>query len=334
MRNYFGNGPTIGVCVFFIFAASTPAGAQDSAASVQNYPTRPVRIVVPLPAGGPTDINVRIVAQKLNERWAQPVIIENRPGGNTSIGAQLVAKSPSDGYTILAAQDTTMVMNPASGATLTYDPFRDFAPITLLNKNVSLLAVRASDGPKTVKDLIAFGKANAGKINYGAGIITARLAAYRFTKLSGFDAVLIPYKGSAEVVQGLMTGSVDFIVDGLAASLPLVKSGQLRALAKLNDRPVTELPDLKPLVTEAGLPELGEMSTWVGLLAPVGTPAAIINKIQHDVVEVYSDPEVRERLDRSGISPLTMTPSEFDRFFRTEAAQWTKVFQESGIKLD
>ena len=118
-----------------------------------------------------------------------------------------------------------MVMNPASGATLTYDPFRDFAPITLLNKNVSLLAVRASDGPKTVKDLIAFGKANAGKINYGAGIITARLAAYRFTKLSGFDAVLIPYKGSAEVVQGLMTGSVDFIVDGLAASLPWLRAG-------------------------------------------------------------------------------------------------------------
>ncbi len=322
----------IGVSVFLTLAASTSAGAQDGTGSAQSYPNRPVRIIVPLPAGGPTDINVRIVAQKLNERWGQPVIVENRPGGNTGIGAQLVAKSPADGHTLLAAQDTTMVMNPASGATLTYDPFVDFAPITLLNRNVSLLAVRAGDGPKTIKDLIAYGRANSGKINYGAGIITARLAAYRFTKLSGFDAVLIPYKGSSEVVQGLMTGSVDFIVDGLAASLPLIKGGQLRALAKLNDQPVTALPDLKPLVTESGLPELGEMSTWVGLLAPAGTPPSIIQKIQRDVVEIYSDPEVRERLDRSGISPVTMTPSEFDRFFRAEAAKWTKVFQESGLK--
>lgn len=322
-----------GVSAVCLLACLLPVKAQDRSSPAQTFPDRTVRIVVPLPAGGPTDINVRIIAQKLNERWGQPVIVENRPGGNTGIGAQLVAKSPADGYTLLAAQDTTMVMNPASGATLTYDPFKDYAPITLLNRNVSLLGVRAANGPKSVKELIAYGRANSGKINYGAGIITARLAAYRFTKVSGFNATLIPYKGSAEVVQGLMTGSVDFIVDGLAASLPLIKSGQLRALAKLNNQPVTALPDLKPLASEAGLPELGEMSTWVGLLAPAGTPPAIIDKIQRDVVAVYSDPEVRERLDRSGISPVTTTPSEFDRFFRDEAAKWTKVFQESGLKI-
>ena len=336
MRSHRRESHRLWVCLSVALAlgASCPAGAQDGATAAQGYPSRPVRIVVPLPAGGPTDINIRIVAQKLNERWSQPVVVENRPGGNTGIGAQAVAKSSPDGYTLLAAQDTTMVMNPASGAALTYDPFKDFAPITLLNRNVSLLAVRATDGPKTVKELIALGKAKSGKINYGAGIITARLAAFRFAKISGFDAVLIPYRGSADTVQGLMNGSVDFIVDGLAASLPLIKSGQLRALAKLNDRPVTALPELRPLAIEAGLPELGEMSTWVGLLAPAGTPAAIVDKIQRDIVAVYADPEVREKLDRAGISPLTMTPAEFDRFFRTEAVQWTKIFQESGIKLD
>lgn len=311
-------------------AAILPAAAQGDAAG---FPSRPIKIVVPFPAGGPTDINIRIIAQKMSENWGQGVIIENRPGANTGIGAQMVAKSAPDGYTLLAAMDTTLVMNPATGVSMTYDPFKDFAPVTLTAKNTSLLTVRANDGPKTIQELIARGKASATKLNYGAGITITRLAGQQFAKAAGIDVVLVPYKGSAEVVQGLLTGSVDFIVDGIAPSLALIQSGQFRPLAKLNNRPLTALPDLKPLGEAAGLP-LEEMSSWIGLVAPAGTPPAIVDKIQREVVRIYTDPEVASRLDKAGITPVTTTPTEFDTFFRAEAERWAKVYKESGIKLD
>jgi tripartite-type tricarboxylate transporter receptor subunit TctC len=313
---------------FLTLAAAAPAAAQG------DFPNRPVRIVVPFPAGGPTDINMRILGQKLSELWGQGVVIENRPGANTGIGATLVAKSPPDGYTLLAAMDTTLVMNPATGTSMSYDPFKDFAAITLTAKNTSLLTVRAADGPQTVKELIERGKARSTKLNYGAGIITTRLAGYQFARAAGFGVVLVPYKGSSEVVQGLLNGSVDFIVDGVAASLPLIRSGQLRALAKLNDRPLTPLPDLQPLSVASGLPELTDMSSWIGLVAPAGTPPAIVQKIQADVVRAYADAAVADRLDKAGINAVTMTPAEFDAYFRAEAAKWITAYKEIGIKLD
>jgi tripartite-type tricarboxylate transporter receptor subunit TctC len=308
-----------------------PAAAQDAS----TFPSRPIRIIVPFPAGGPTDINARIIAQKMSEDFKQPVVIENRPGGNTAIGAQAVAKAEPDGYTLLAAMDTTLVMNPATAtAPLSYDPFRDFSTITLTAKNTSLLTVRASDGPKSVQELIARAKASPGKLNYGAGIITTRLAGYLFAREAGISVQLIPYKGSADVVQGLLTGSVDFIVDGVAASLPLIQGGKLRALAKLNNRPLAVLPDLQPLGLAAGLPQLEDMSSWIGLVAPAGTPRAVVDKIAREVATIYADPGVAERLEKAGITVATSTPAEFDAFFRAEAKRWTDVFRESGIKLE
>jgi tripartite-type tricarboxylate transporter receptor subunit TctC len=235
--------------LFFVSLISViaipPAAAQPVTDPAQTFPSRAIRIVVPFPPGGPTDINARIIAQRMSEDWKQPVVIENRPGANTSIGAQMVAKADPDGYTLLAAMDTTLVMHPAAaGAPLTYDPFKDFATVTLRAKNPLLFTVRAADGPESVKELIARAKAAPGKLNYGAGIITTRLAGYLFAKSAGIEVQLIPYKGSADVVQGLLSGSVDFIVDGVAASLPLIQSGRLRALAKLNRRPLPVLPNL------------------------------------------------------------------------------------------
>ena len=314
-------------------AVSGPASAQ-SAADAQSYPNRPIRIVVPFPAGGPTDVNMRIIAQKLSENLGQGVVIENRPGANTGIGAQMVAKSPADGYTLLAAMDTTLVMNPATGASMNYDPFKDFVAITLTAKNTSLLTVRASDGPKTIQELIARGKASEKKLNYGAGITITRLAGASFAKAAGIEAVLVPYKGSSEVVQGLLTGSVDFIVDGIAPSLPLIQSGLFRPLAKLNNRALSMLPDIQPLSIAANLPQLDEMSSWIGLVAPAGTPPAIVEKIQREIVRVYADPVVADRLEKAGIFAMTTTPAEFDAFFRSEAQRWTSVYKESGIKLD
>jgi tripartite-type tricarboxylate transporter receptor subunit TctC len=307
-----------------------PAAAQDAA----TFPSRPIRIIVPFPAGGPTDVNARIIAQRMSEDFRQPVVIENRPGGNTAIGAQAVAKAEPDGYTLLAAMDTTLVMNPATAtAPLSYDPFKDFATITLTAKNTSLLTVRA-DGPKSVQELIARAKQNPGKLNYGAGIITTRLAGYLFAREAGIAVQLIPYKGSADVVQGLLTGSVDFTVDGVAANLPLIQGGKLRALAKLNNRPLPVLPDLQPLGVAADLPQLEDMSSWIGLVAPVGTPRAVVDKIAREVATIYKDPAVADRLEKAGITAVTSTPAEFDAFFRAEAKRWTEVFRESGIKLE
>jgi len=324
----------IALIIALIMALAPPAGAQrpDDARS---FPSRPIRIVVPFPAGGPTDVNLRIIAQKMSEDWKQPVIVENRPGGNTAIGAQVVAKAEPDGYTLLAAMDTTLVMNPATAsAPLGYDPFKDFATITLTAKNTSLMTVRADDGPANVAELIARARASPGRMNYGAGIITTRLAGYMFARSAGIEVQLIPYKGSADVVQGLLTGSVDFIVDGVAASLPLIQSGRLRALAKLNNRPLPVLPELQPLAVAAGLPQLGDMSSWIGLVAPAGTPRAVIEKLAREVADIYRDPAVAERLEKAGITPAISTPEEFDAFFRSEATRWTKAFKESGIKLE
>jgi tripartite-type tricarboxylate transporter receptor subunit TctC len=302
-------------------------------AQAQNYPNRTIRIVVPFPAGGPTDIISRVIAQKMSEDWGQPVVVENRPGADTAIGAVQVAKAAPDGYTLLAAMDTTMVMNPATKTNLPYDPFKDFTAVTLAAKNTSLLTVRASDGPKTIAELIARGKAS-GKMNYGAGIITTRLAGYMFNRAAGINVQLIPYKGSAEVVQGLLTGAVDYIIDGVASSLPLIKSGQFRTLAKLNSRPLPVLPDVPPLAEAAGMPELDDMSSWIALVAPAGTPRPIVDQLQSKVAAIYADRATNDRLIAAGLNPVSSTPEEFDAFFRKEAVRWARAFKESGIKLD
>jgi len=302
-------------------------------AQPDTFPNRPVKMIVPFPPGGPTDLMARVFGQKLSERWGQPVVIENRAGGNSAIGAQQTAKSPPDGYTLLVAMDTTLVMNPITTANLPYDALKDFAPISLTAQNTSLLIVRA-DGPQTVQELIAKAKANPGKLNYGAGIITTRLAGYLFSRLAGIDTVFIPYKGSSEVVQGLLTGSIDFSIDGVSAGIPLIKDGKLRALAKLNNRPLSALPDLQPLSVAANLPELGEISTWAGLVAPAGTPAAVVERIQRDVAMVAADPEVSAKLQGFGIVATSSTPSQFDRYYRSELDRWSKVFKDSGIKLE
>lgn len=302
-------------------------------AKAQGFPNRTIRIIVPFPAGGPTDILSRVIAQKMSEDWGHPVVIENRPGADTAIGAVQVAKSPADGYTLLAAMDTTLVMNPATKTNLPYDPFKDFAPVTLAAKNTSLLTVRAEDGPKTIVELIARGKAS-GKMNYGAGIITTRLAGYMFNRAAGINVQLIPYKGSAEVVQGLLTGAVDYIIDGVASSLPLIKAGKFRPLAKLNSRPLPVLPNVPPLAEAAGMPELDDMSSWIALVAPVGTPRDIVDLLQRKVAAIYADRATYDKLIAAGINPVSSTPEEFDAFFRKEAVRWATAFKESGIKLN
>jgi len=317
--------------VFAAMLLSVVAYAQERP---ETFPNRSIKIIVPFPPGGPTDILFRVIAQRMSEIWAQPVVIENQPGANTAIAAARVARLPPDGYSLLAVMDVTMVLNPITSRNLPYDPLKDFAPITLASKNTSLLSVRAQDGPRTVKELVARAKAAPGKLNYGAGIITTRLAGYLFNREAGIEAQYIPFNGSAPTVQGLLTGAVDYIFDGAATSLPLIQDGQLRALAKLNSRPLPALPDVRPLAVEAGIAALDDISTWIGLVAPAGTPPEIIDKIGRTVVQIYADPQIADRLEKSGISTATSTPAEFEAFVRKETVRWGQVFKDSGIELN
>src|SRR3984885_8846752 len=265
-----------------------PASAQDSL-EAKNYPTHTIRMIVPFPPGGPADTIARIVGAKMSEHWRQPVVIENRAGGHTAIGAEVVAKAAPDGYTLLVAMDVTMVTNPLITATLPYDPRKDFAPVSLLMKDISLITVR-NDGPTTIQDLIGNAKANPGKLNMGAGTLTSRLGALIFAKAAGLDVTLVPYKGSAEITQGLLTAAVDFAIDGVPNALPLIEAGKFRALAKYTSRPLPVLPDVPSLAVAAGLPDLSESSTWIGLVAPAGTPKPVIDKLQGEVASTFADP--------------------------------------------
>src|SRR5215469_857570 len=315
------------IAAALLIMLAAPAAAQD-------FPNRAIRILVPFPAGGPTDILSRVLAQRMGEDFGQPVVVENRPGANTVVGAMQVARAAPDGYTLLAAMDTTLVLNPATIKNLPYDPVRDFTAVTLAAKNTSLLTVRADDGPRTIAELIARAKARPGRLNYGAGILTTRLAGYLFSREAGIDAQLVPYKGSAEVVQGLLTGAVDYIIDGVASSLPLIQSGKFRALAKLNSRPLPALPDVAPLSVVAGMPALEDISSWIALMAPAHTPRPIVDKIQQEVARMYADPALYARLEKAGINAVASTPDELDAFFRKEGVRWERVFRESGIELE
>jgi tripartite-type tricarboxylate transporter receptor subunit TctC len=311
-------------------ATIAPAAAQGAG----DYPNRTIRIIVPFPPGGPADLIARFVGQKMSEDFGQPVVIENRAGGNTAPAAQAVARSAPDGYTLFTPMDTTMVVNPLVMSNLPYDPLKDFSLITLLTKNMSLIVVRASDGPQTLKELIAKAKANPGKLNMGAGTITSRLGALLFAKEAGFEAQLVPFKGSTEIGHAVLAGTVDFALDSTGTSLPLIQGGHYRALAKYSTRPLPLLPDLPSVNDAAGLPNIAESSTWIGLTGPAGIPPAIVDKLTRKVASIYADPAMAERLEKAGITPVASTPKEFDAFIRSESERWAKVFKEnSHLKL-
>jgi tripartite-type tricarboxylate transporter receptor subunit TctC len=316
----------------FLFAlAFTPL--VPSLAVAAPYPERPIHIVVPFPAGGPSDILARLIAEQMATDFGQAVVVDNRPGANTLIGAQLVAKAEPDGYTLLMAIDSTLVMNQYLYSKLPYDPVKDFAPISLTAKTTNLLVVNAASDIKSATDLIAKAKAAPGKLNCGAGTITTKLICVLFGQKAGIDTVLLPYNGSAEVAHGILTKSVDFVFDGPTAVLPLIKSGDLRALAKLDDRPFPALPDVPVLGAETGI-KLGDINVWLGLVAPRATPPAIVDKLAKEIAKILNDPAIRTRADAAGISPVSSTPAEFAAFIKQEAARWPDVVKASGMHFE
>jgi tripartite-type tricarboxylate transporter receptor subunit TctC len=317
------------LAVISILLSGAAAVAQERP---QAFPSRSIKIVVPFPAGGPSDVLARMIGAKMSEDWSQTVVVENRPGANTVLGAQQVAKATPDGYTLLMAIDSTLTMNQYLYRTPPYDPFNDFAPITLTAKSMQLLIVNTASKVNTVKDLIAKAKAQPRKLNYGAGTITTKLTGYLFNKAAGIETELVPYNGSAEVAQGLLTRSVDFSFDGPSASLSLIQSGAFRVLAKFDPRPFPPVPDLALITAE--VPGLDEITVWLGLVAPRGTPTSIVDKLATEVAKVLADPAIKAKADASGLYPVTNTPAEFAAFIRGEAQRWSSVVKATGMKYD
>jgi tripartite-type tricarboxylate transporter receptor subunit TctC len=312
------------IAALFLAGTLTCATAQDAA-----YPNHAIRMIVPFPPGGPADTLARIVGQSMSEHWGQAVVIENRPGGNTAIGAEIAAKSAPDGYTLFVAMDVTMVTNPLIAKNLPYDPAKDFAPVSLLMKDISLVTVR-DDGPATLPDLIAKAKANPGKLAMGAGTLTSRLGALAFASAAGIDVTLVPYKGSAEITQGLLTGAIDFAFDGVPNALPLIQARKFRALAKYTERPLPILPDVPSVAAAAGLPGLNESATWIALFAPAQTPSPIVDKLQRAIAAAFADRILAGRLAKSGMFAQASTPQELDALIGIDTVRWSTLLK-SGL---
>jgi tripartite-type tricarboxylate transporter receptor subunit TctC len=300
--------------------------------SAQAFPTRPVRIVVPFPPAGAVDILGRVVGDKLGAKWKQSVVIENRPGGGTVLGTDIVAKAPADGYSILLAV-TSLAINESLVGKLPFDAVKDFAPLTLAAIAPNILVVSPSVPANNVAELIAYAKANPGKLNYGSpGNGSAmHLSGELFKAAAGINVIHIPYKGTQPVINGLLGGEVAYTFDA-GVSLVHVKAGKLKALAVTSPRRAAIAPEL-PTMAEAGLPGV-EAQSWYGFLMPAGTPAPIVDQASRDINEALKDPEVRERLNRVALEPVGTTPAEFARYLQADIAKWARIVKASGAKAD
>ena len=308
--------------------------AQQAAAQTPAYPTRPIRLVVPFPAGGATDIIARAVSQKLTEAWGQSVVVDNRPGAGGNIGSELVAKAAPDGYTLEMGTVGTHAINASLYSKMPYDHVKDFAPIILVAGVPNVLVVNPSLPVNSVQELIAYAKANPGKLNFassGPGT-SIHLSGELFKVMAGVQMTHVPYKGSAPALQDLLGGQVQVMFDNLPPSLPQIKGARLRALAVTSLTRAPALPDV-PTIAESGLPGF-EASSWFGILAPAGTPPAIIAKVNAEVAKWLASPEGKEKLVAIGANAAGGSPEDFARHIQTETAKWAKVVKESGAKVD
>ena len=303
-----------------------------SAAAQQAYPTRPIRFIVPYPPGGPTDLIGRTINERLGKRLGQQVIIDNRGGAATVIGAEIAARAPADGYSLLLANITTLAVNPALKSKLPYDPERDFAPVSMLAAQPYLLVVHPSVPATSVTQLVAHAKANPGKLSFAsAGIgAGAHLAAEMLKYMARIDVVHVPYKGSGPAMTDLMGGQVAYMFGGISALYPHVQSGKLRALGVSTAKRSSALPEI-PTIAEGGVPGY-QTNTWNSLVVPRGTPAAIIQRLNREVGAILNEPEVRERFKQQGIDPDPGTPAQLSAHIKAELVRFDKLIKAIGLK--
>ncbi len=298
-----------------------------------DYPSRPVRIVVPSSPGGGTDILARLLAKKLADATGQPFVVENRAGAGQALGIDVVSHSPADGYTLLMAA-SAIVLNQVLQKKSSYDTVRDFTPVSLVSTVSNVLVVNPALPVKTEKELIDYAKAHPGTLNYSsAGTGTSpHLSMELFRSMAGITMTHVPYKGTGPATVDVVAGQVQLSMPNILTAMPHIKGGTLRALGVTGPRRAGALPDV-PTVAEAGLPGY-ESIQWYGVLAPAGTPAPIVNKLQAEIVKAIQSPEVQKAMANEGADPVGNTPAEFGAFIKTEIAKWTKVVNTAGIQQD
>jgi tripartite-type tricarboxylate transporter receptor subunit TctC len=312
----------------FLLAAALPAHSQT-------WPAKPVRIVVPFPPGGTTDIVARSLGVELQKMWQQPVVIENKPGAGGNIGADAVAKSAGDGYTLLMGTVGTHAINQSLYAKLPYDPVKDFVPVTLCAAVPNVMVINPKLPVNSVAEFIQYAKANPGKLNMassGNGT-SIHLTGELFKTVTGTYMVHFPYRGSSPALTDLIAGNMNVMFDNLPSALPHIKSGRLKALAVTSSVPSAALPGVPTVEAAANLKGF-DASSWFGLFAPAGTPRAVVDKIQGDVAKALAVPEVHERFVSQGAQPGGNTPDQFAAFIKGETDKWARVVKASNAKID
>jgi tripartite-type tricarboxylate transporter receptor subunit TctC len=314
--------------------AGLVTAALAAAATAQDYPARAVRIVVPFGAGGTTDILARVIGDRLTERWGQQVVIDNRTGAGGNIAAEIVARSAADGYTLLLGSMGTQSVNVSIYSKLAFDPGKDFAPVSLIVNSANLLLVHPSIPAATVKDLIRLAKTTADRFSYsssGSGSFN-HLSAELFNLMAGTRMVHIPYKSGAQTLTAVVSGEADILFQTIPPVQPYLESRRLKALAVGTVRRHPLFPQL-PTVSESGLPGF-EISTWYGILAPAGTPSAIVAGLSQTLADVVKSPAAGKRLQELGVDPASNTPDQFAALIRADTVKWAKVAKAANIKVN
>jgi len=312
--------------LFLLLAAAAPAAAQS-------YPAKPVRLILPFPPGGPSDILGRALSQKLGEQLGQPVLSDNRPGAGGNLGMEVAAKSPPDGYAIVLASPTVAI-SPSLYKKLNYDVQKDFAPISMVASIPNIVVVHLSVPAKTLKELIQLARRNPGKLNFGtsgAGS-TTHLSVEILKNLAQLDMVHVPYKGQGLALVGLLSGQVDLAIMAVPSALGMVQAGKVRPLAVLSAQRVPSVPNV-PTSKEAGVDDF-EVSVWFGILAPAATPREIIARLNAELHKALAAPDLRERLAANGIEPVTGTPEQLSGFIRSETLRYAKVIKAANIAVE
>ena len=320
--------PSRCVRAFFVVLALCLTGS----AFAQSYPNRPIRLIVSFPPGGPADVLGRFIAQKLSESLPQQVVVDNRPGANSIIAAEITARAAPDGYTLLMAIDGAMVMNPWLYTRLPYDPVKDFAPIALVATIPNILVAHPSFPQNTIKELIAAAKAHPGEINIATSALPVQLAIEMLMAQSGTKFTLVPYKGGSTSISDLVGGTILLSIEGVSTALPFVRNGKVKALAVSSPERLRQAPDV-PTVAESGLPGYA-FEVWQSVVAPAGTPREVIERLNGELVRMMKTPEAAERLGTLGISPATSTPDELAGRIRTDTERWGKVIRDIGMKIE
>ena len=306
----------------------------SGALPAQPYPHKPVRLIMPFPPGGASDLIVRPVAQKLGERLGQQIVIDNRPGAGGNIAAEIAKNSAPDGYTLLFAASANFSINPSLYSRLPYDPVRDFSGVSMLTALSNLLVVHPTLAAHSVAELVALAKSRPGQLTYGSAGngTTLHIAGELFRKRGGINVIHVPYKGGGPAQIDLLGGQLNFMFDSFSPALPQVRAGKLRALAVTTLKRSPALPQV-PTMAESGFPGF-EISGWFGIAAPAGTPHPVVGRLSGEIQRIMQLPEIRERLAAQGIEPVGNSHDQFGAQIRTELAKWAKIVQESGARVD